>query len=199
MLKLLVKLVSFPLLVFRNHESASNGSVSAYYALEQSTSDMDTVQRWLRDHDIDPDTSTQGGGGGMLWSVDRLVVDVGGQGAGSDDTETGSFGYGVGHVSAGIALYNGRWLRIYPLVGIGGMGAGLERTADDEAEAESSGWGTMLVNGGLGLDFTLRLWRIGLVVGLRMGFYAGLVGALETEEQPSGPFFRVIVGPRLFL
>jgi len=91
--------------------------------------------------------------------------------------------------------------RIYPLLGVGGGGGGgdIEAETDKEGElsegaypAEQPGYG--MFNAGLGMDLTLRFWRLSLFAGLRVG--VGIQVGQASAIVPK-PFLRVITGSNL--
>ena len=122
--------------------------------------------------------------------------------------------------SVGLILYQNRYVRIYPLVGAGGMGGGMAdqsaavgdngESADpraDEAAPDSSDdktdspmWFMVLLHAGLGIDVTLPLWVFKLVIGVRIGLQSDpisvQIGGGQTAIPTSGPFVRVITGLR---
>jgi hypothetical protein len=179
-------------------------SVGGYALLDHA----EPSHTMLLKHGEPPSAEMEGGGGGALISVGRLVIDGGGSGAGDtreSATHEVSVGYGQGHISSGVILFENRFLRLYPLAGIGGVGGGIDRTptagANGSGDSTEIGWGGGALEIGLGLDLTLKLWRIGLTVGVRAGYQYGILGisrgSEEDFEPPTGPFVRVIFGPRL--
>lgn len=170
---------------------------SGYYAIEQNTLGAENIAVWLNEQGIGPDVDREGGGGGMLFTLGDLVIDTGGAGSsGSDENEERvlEFGAGTGHMSVGRIIFQNNLFRVYPLVGLGGTGASLQtRPPDDDEETSSTGIGSALFSGGLAVDFTPRWGPFYLVIGIRLGFYLGLVGNTK-DGAPSGPFFRIVIG-----
>jgi hypothetical protein len=190
-------------------------SLGGYYLIEKSQVSIEDAKKALEERGFRLPAKMQGGGGGVLVNRRNTIIETGGQGRGGDeetDTHHISAGYGGGHIDFGKSLINRSFMRVFPFVGFGGMGGGVDtvakdgsneaaKAADKDDSKASIGWGSGTVSVGLGIDFTLRLWRFGLLLGLRFGIYAPLLSAAEGTETVSleGPFFRIIVGPRLFV
>jgi hypothetical protein len=176
-------------------------TASSYYAWGDTTRQRQAMHDWFADqrHPLPHDLPTNGGG--MMLTRGRWVLDAGGEGTGRheqrDDGQL-SLGYGQGRLDAGFMLVKTRWLRVFPLAGIGGAGGGVEfQPTGDDAPPIETNVGTFTVNGGLGIDLTLRVWRVGLMIGMRLGYNYNVIhngDALPTD----GPFFRIVIGPRLF-
>jgi hypothetical protein len=180
-----------------------------YFALEQNRFESESLNAWFdaQGHPLSQEAEGEGGGGGALMTFGRMVMDAGGSGVGGEEETASSellFGYGMGHASVGYILAQDRLVRVYPLVGIGGAGGGLTITPRSGAETpagepdESEGeWGAALTTVGIGADLTLHVWRLGVVFGLRIGCYYGLLSFsrnMDDVKPPTGPFVRLIVG-----
>ena len=63
-------------------------------------------------------------------------------------------------------------------------------------------WGALVLNAGIGLDLSLKIWRLRWSVGLQMGTNVNVFSlqrGLEREfRPPSGLYVRLLVGPKLF-
>lgn len=180
-------------------------SIGGYYALEDPAEFIEKTRSWFKGegYGVAP-KDIIGGGGGMLSTRGRIVIDAGGGGGGGEaqnDAGEVSMGYGNGYGDVGIVLVQTRFFRIYPLVGIGAAGGGMGGRKPGEEETHSASWGALVTNVGIGIDFTVRLWRVGVTVGLRFGRYTSLASMQTGEgdfiEPPDGPFFRVLIGPRI--
>lgn len=159
------------------------------------------LEPWLQEHGYATEKLPKNAGGALL-TFGRAVVDTGGMGVGGE-----SFGYGQGHLGLGYMLARTRFFRVYPLITVGGVGAGGKSSTPQPGEAgdtaPATGVGAAIFTVGLGVDFTLKLWRLGLVVGVRAGYQLAFGSSEGGDGQghlpPSGPFFRVIAGPGLLL
>ncbi len=177
---------------------------------------------WLTEQGVSVPAYLKGEGGSTI-TLGRLVLDGSGQGSGhtvEQDGRTITVGAGAGEVAVGLILYQNRFVRVYPLVGAGGMGGGTgepPRLDDASANApevpadESEGdaprsktdtpmWFMILLHAGLGIDLTLPLWVFKLVIGVRVGLQSDpisvQIGGGQAATGCSGPFFRVITGLR---
>jgi len=177
-------------------------SLAGYAILRDTTLASSAVQSWLETERMPGAPPLQGGGGGALITTGRLVIESSGSGSGSvrqTESGTSSLGMGQGAFDLGMILLQKRWLRVYPLVGVGGMGGGVAVRGDGERAPGSTGWGSLLWRGGVGIDLTLRLWRVGVMVGLRLGYQSAAFHVQQGEgpdmAAPGGWFFRVVAGP----
>lgn len=169
-------------------------NIDTYYtAFEAPESAMSEMQTLLEDQGYQFSQAPQGGGGGLLLKYRRLVIDANGLGMGGVDDNKSAFNYGQGSLSLGYTLAQKAFLRIYPLVGIGGAG-GVTTTHTDDGGIESAEVSNAMINLGLGIDFQIKFWRLGALVGLRLG--VRLRGKSESEWYPQ-PYLNVITGPSL--
>lgn len=180
-------------------------TLMGYYAIEDTSYTRQAVQAWLAEQDIPAPERLRGGGGGMTASWGRLLLDAGGSGMGDTQTTGGkqySFGGGQGYFAVGVALVKRRTLRIYPLIGIGGLGGGLDvkdgAAGVQAGRGKGSGWGAGLWTTGFGIDFVPGIWRLGLLFGLRVGYNYGLISAQVGDGRnihpPTGPYVRLVIG-----
>ena len=161
------------------------------------------VRSWLAELAMPGVQKMRGGGGGALITTGRLVIDSSGYGGGSGHlTPAGEMSYGVGQgaLDLGTILFENRFLRITPLLGVGGMGGGA--TCATEAGANErcgTQWVALLLRGGVGIDLILRVWRVGVLIGFRFGYQSASChlqyGDGPEIGAPEGPFFRVVGGP----
>ncbi|MBN1680282.1 MAG: hypothetical protein JW966_08310 [Anaerolineae bacterium] len=199
---------------------------TGYAALKDGSDAAQLSERWL--HQMDqtvPDSWRSRGGGGVMMSLGRVVLDVGGGGGGGEsqnETHQLTAGYGSGYAHVGCVLFQNGFLRIFPLMGPGGMGGGADihpkpgasvdaitlsgsngkDSSLAERELDETYWMAAQFGVGLGIDIRLKLGPFGLLVGLRMGYLTGVFSSERSENAepvlpPSGPFFRVISGPLL--
>ncbi len=197
-------------------------SFTSYYQFDLLGIDVDETNAMLRNKGF-PAVSdeSKGSGGGFKYARGRFVIEGSGEGRGSQTDGkqyVTSFGVGSGSINAGYMVKQSRLLNIFPLVGVGGavMSVNSKEQDDDgeageEAESLELSTGGLLVNTGLGIDFTPRIWRFGLLLGLRVGYVSApdvKVNARneetgeegtgeEVDENPldfSGPYLRFIVG-----
>ncbi len=128
------------------------------------------------------------GGGGFYQHSSGLLIGGEGEGGGlNEDNDGGTLAVGAGHggMRVGWRFTLGRLLSVYPLIGIGGAGAGVS------AEAIEDGSSSALVSVGLGIDLRLG-GRVGLLLGLRVGWYQPL-GA-EEGSQGGFSYYRPVIG-----
>jgi hypothetical protein len=193
-----------PAAVDKPKEKKRKSSIGGYYTLlEAPALDKEIVHASLESQGfvISQDLE-QGGGGGMLLQRGRLVVDTGGAGTSGEDVNGRSYEFGGGQLGLGLIFIQTGFMRVYPLVGVGGVSFSgeLPQASGDEAEVADSaqaGAGAGLVTAGLCVDFRLKFWRFSVMVGLRMGFGAVLGAAIPGTGVSSRSFFRVVVGPAL--
>jgi hypothetical protein len=157
-----------------------------FYSIQPTDTPLDSIPT------LQPiaDTTYVSNGGGFLGRSGRLLVETSGSGGGTQEDEYGyqvSAGSGQGGVNLGFVLKGGSRLRIYPMLGIGGQGSGLSVKDEAGSAIVNRGIGDVIYNAALGMDFKIG-WRIGLIVGVRLGFNA----PLNTQERK--PFTRLIVG-----
>lgn len=165
---------------------------------------------WFAHNGVDPLTTEDpggGGGGGFMMQRGRFVMNIGGSGQGyrrESAEKEASLGSGLGYADAGYVVLRNRHLRIFPLIGGGGLGGRasvVDRSSLDDAhrEKESIGTAAMEFHVGLGIDFMLPLGRRRFVIGVRLGYR--LVN-LEINRDPArsfdphanGFFWRSIIG-----
>ncbi len=179
-------------------EQAERFSIGSYYTIFESPSAQEEIQFQLKGQEYE---SPQGGGGGLFITRGKVIIDGIGSGAGGMDDNERSYGHGQGSLNLGYVLAQNRLFRIYPLLGVGGGGGGgaAEAETDQEGElsegaypAEQFGFG--MFKAGLGIDLTLRFWRLSLFGGLRVG-----VGIQVDQDKAivPRPFLRVIMGSSL--
>lgn len=178
--------------------SGAGWGVTGYYAAEDLAPMRLALTEWLERYSIVYKSELASGGGGATFSRGRLVFDAGGGGFGNKpevDNDV-TFGGGQGGVGVGLALIQNRLLRVYPLVGFGGMGGGVDNA---DGDVPKGGWYSAFFSTGLGIDLRLTLWRVGLLVGLRIGYRHDVMNAQFADgvafEQPRGPFIRFVIGP----
>ena len=165
---------------------------------------------WFAHHGVDPLTDEDpggGGGGGFMMQRGRFVANIGGSGQGyrrESAEKEATLGGGLGYIDAGYIVLRNRHLRIFPLIGSGGLGSGasiIDRSSLDDAHREEESIGTAAAEFhiGLGIDFMLPMGRRRLVLGVRLGYR--LVN-LELNRDPArsfdpnanGFFWRSIIG-----
>lgn len=188
-----------------NKKAPRRANFTGYYALEDISAILSAANVKLAAQGVNPLHEFEGGGGGMVVSVGPLVFDTGGTGGTSTIPSEGGVtevSFGMGHLSFGPTLLQNRLWRVYPLVGIGGTGGTVENKAKTEGTEETkpaeSSWGGFVMSMGLAIDFTLQLWMIGVLIGIRIGYYYSPVnvGVNMSEAEQKRPFFRLIIGPK---
>jgi hypothetical protein len=185
------------------HQDTGRESLADYITVHDTALAAQAVQSWLAALNLPGAQEMRGSGGGALITTGRLVIDGNGYGGGSGrQTPTGDTTCGMGQLALdlGLILFRNRWLRIYPLLGVGGMGGGA--TCQPPAGADGrcgTQWAALLLRAGVGLDLTLRLWRVGVFIGFRFGYQSASRhlqwGNGPEIGAPEGPFFRVVGGP----
>jgi hypothetical protein len=178
-------------------------TLTGYTTLRDNTLRLADIQPWLEGMGVPGAAPLRGGGGGALLTAGRLTLEGSGSGSGGmHETEKGSASYGMGQgaLDLGVMLVRKRFLRIYTLAGVGGMGGGISlRAREGKGAPDSTGWGSLLLRGGIGIDLMLPLWNLGLMVGLRVGYQSAAFHVQQGEgpelPAPTGWFFRVVAGP----
>lgn len=192
---------AFPLVMPEEGDRSERFSVGSYYAAFEMPGYREEMQAQLAERGYELTEPPQGGGGGLLVTRGKVVIDSSGAGAGGLDDNERSYGYGQGSLNLGYIVAQSRWFRIYPLLGVGGGGGGgaIEAETDEAGElsaaeqpAERPGYG--MFNAGIGVDVTLRFWRLSLFAGLRVG--VGVQVGQAKAIVPT-PFLRVITGSSL--
>jgi hypothetical protein len=159
------------------------------------------VWPWLAQQGYELSEPPQGGGGGLLVTRGKVVIDASGAGAGGTDDNEKSYGYGHGNLNLGYIVARSRWFRIFPLLGVGGGGGGgaLEvetgeggESSQDAASVERPGFAWF--NTGVGMDVMFRFWRLSFFAGLRVGVAIQLSQARGIAPRP---FLRAITGSSL--
>jgi hypothetical protein len=180
-------------------ERAERFSIGSYYAPIELPSSREEMQLELAQQGYELSEPPQGGGGGLLVTRGKVVIDGSGAGAGGTDDNEKSYGYGHGSLNLGYIVARSRWFRIYPLLGVGGGGGTIEVETDEGGEssqdatsAERPGFGWF--NAGVGMDVMFRFWRLSFFAGLRVGAAIQLSQARGITPRP---FLRVITGSSL--
>ncbi len=146
---------------------------------------------------------SDGGAGSTTVRYGRLIVDGGGAGSGSaNDTERFHVagGLGIGGLSFGWLLFERFGLRVYPLVGVGGAGVGVEVRPGEIASSSAQGYtlsaGAPAFQVALGVDWVLKFWRIRVAVGVRVGWRFPRTPITPDPHGPKlgGPYFYVQTG-----
>ncbi len=186
-------------------KNKARASLAGYVTVHDTTLAAQAVRSWLAEMAMPGMKAMRGGGGGALVTTGRLVIDSSSYGGGNGrQTPAGEMSYGVGQgaFDLGTIVFQNRFLRIYPLLGVGGMGGGATCAADAGAnERCGAQWGALLLRGGVGIDVILRVWRVGVLIGFRFGYQSApchlQYGDGPEIGAPEGPFFRVVGGPFL--
>lgn len=170
-----------------------------FYSVSQETSSAISDELAEQGYKVPEQSWFQHGGGGYT-TVGRLIVGGEGNGGGSvhssAENEIG-YGSGLGFFTVGWLLTSG-WIRIYPLLGLGGAGAGANIRTDTDETAQLMPsqdtkstilqLGTLNPGISLSLGFELRLFRF--VLGIRMGY----VFTPLDEKHKGKPYMRMILG-----
>lgn len=184
-----------------DHTTTQSG---AYYLLAEDVPPQEVLSDWLDENDLPPVNQWSSNGGGATVSVGRVVIDAHGSGGG-DDYHTPKYevqaGGGQGSLSVGYLLVDMPFVRVYPLVGLGGTGGGLELhpvASNNGNRPHHSGWFALLLRGGIGAEFTVALWRLRLYLTLRAGYFVPIFDVImgeggDTSRLPR-PFFRIALG-----
>ena len=187
--------------------TAPKVAFGVYAKLAETDQSQQDANRWLAVENYPQAEQWRGGGGGGVVTVGKVVID--GHGAGGGDSyrsrnheiETGG---GHGAMQLGVLLIDTPFIRVYPLVGIGGTGGGVSLApvaSNNGSEPHRTSWIAMLVSGGIGADFRLPLGWLNVWIGLRAGyqvptFNVQIGEGVEVGVQPR-PFFRILLGTGL--
>lgn len=189
----------------------NRAGVTGYVALGgDGMEDHDAMERALKRHGYPSSESnslTMGGGG--YGQVGRLIIGGQGEGGGAvgeDAHLMSSVGAGAGMSLLGWLFINSAWLRVYPLVGVGGRGAGISvRPKNNTSRGVALGDAGLNVVVGVGVEVRLPLSRafkpmIGAQVGWMFNPGKGWKGDLSIEPEELGerktsaPYVRLLIG-----
>jgi hypothetical protein len=178
--------------------SPSNGQYAngGYTTIKRSSAGRADWDSWFKHQGIEPVTAAdKGGGGGGGWSKQRgnLIINFGGSGEGyrrESGAQLASVGRGLGYGDVGYAIARGRVFRIFPFLGLGGMGGHAEVTDkasldDARRERETISTGAAEFHIGLGVDVLIPIKSIRLVFGLRLGYR---LVSFEFNRDPARSF-----------
>ncbi|MCA9892498.1 MAG: hypothetical protein KC615_05915 [Anaerolineae bacterium] len=202
-------------------QSGSGSPTEQSPELNQTAGGFSTITRalpgrpdwdsWFTHNGVDPITKDDpggGGGGGFMHQRGRFMLNIGGSGQGyrrETAEKTASLGSGLGYIDTGYILLRNRFLRIFPLIGAGGLGGTatvVDRSSLDDAHQEKVSIGTAAAefHVGLGIDMMLPVGtRRRFVLGVRLGYR---LFNLEINRDPArsfdpnanGFFWRMIIG-----
>lgn len=151
---------------------------------------------------FDGNAEVGSGGGGYMRIRGRQVIDAGGSGGGV--TSPGRNGYesslggGHGYFYLGYIMMQSNMFRIYPIVGTGGYGWGLNSEQTETPERDNKvtvGSGGVFFAFGVGADAIVSLWKLKLVFGIRVGYRLRVAKPVDGMDNPfPGFFFNVILG-----
>lgn len=168
-----------------------------YFTVEDMSRIRLAVCDWLERRGSEHSCDLASSGGGATVPVGPLLIDVSGVGIRDhyhDDRAEHTFRGSSGGASIGIPVINTRMLRIYPLVGAGGMRGKLDVNHESEP-----GWVALFFTTGIGVDLCVKLLFFDIVVGLRAGYHHEIatmqLGDGPDYAQPGGLFLRFVVGP----
>ena len=156
-----------------------------------------------------PDGGALAVGGGGYGQIGRLIIGGQGEGGGSAGEDAyliSRIGAGSGFSLLGWLLINLTWLRVYPLVGVGGRGSGISvRPKNNTSRGVGLGTGGANFVAGVGVEVRIPFSRsfrplIGVQVGWQWNPVSGWQGdlSLEPEElgerKNSAPYVRLLLG-----
>jgi hypothetical protein len=189
------------------NSTAPNVSFSVYAPIIETDQARQDTNRWLEAEVYPPPDQWRGGGGGGMVTVGKVVIDGHGSGGRNDDRRSSykiEAGSGQGGMQIGVLLLDMPFVRVYPLMGIGGTGGEITlapQASNNGSEPRRTGWFALMINGGIGADVRLSLRWLQLWIGLRMGYHVPAlnvqIGAGEEIGVQARPFFRVLVGTGL--
>ncbi len=179
----------------------AGASVSGYYAAVDTLMSQEKMLAKLDAQGYRFSEAPQGGGGGLMVTLGKAVIDSSGAGMSGVDDDQDPFGYGQGTLNLGYVVAQNRLFRLYPLVGIGGAGGGIAVKPQEDAEDDAAGAGekpdrpgAFVVSAGVGLDVSVRVWRASLLGGLRVGLILEIAQPLNLTVKPR---LQVITGTGL--
>ncbi|MBE2266782.1 MAG: hypothetical protein IAE80_01035 [Anaerolinea sp.] len=172
--------------------------------------DFDAMERGLKNHGYPaPEVNGLTMGGGGYAQIGPVIVGGTGEGSGAtaeDAYLVGGVGSGGGGAQFGLLLIDWAWLRVYPLVVVGGRGAGASvRPKNNTTQGVSLGTGGVQVVAGVGIELRLPLSTgfqpmIGAHVGWIWNPGDKWVGNLSVDasemgsRQTSAPYVRMLLG-----
>lgn len=174
-------------------------TISTHYAFGGGTLDGRALARALADSRFPAPSIDYAASGVGVYTVGAagLVADVEGHAIVDHDSGTGyeaALGLGYALVNLGYAVRVGT-LRVFPIIGVGAGGLGVNLTAGQVDRADASipirgSKSNFLLHIGLGADWRIGS-RFGLLIGLRLGY---LVAPFSRREGIHGPYFRILLG-----
>ncbi len=172
----------------------------AFYSITQVEVSEITKELAGKGYDVPSEAQFHHGGGGYS-TFGRLIV--GGEGSGGGQVHRNSdheidYGSGRGFYTLGWLFRIGKLIRIYPLLGLGGEGAGANvRTDTDETaqmmpspDKKSSILQIITLNPSLSLGVGIEIRLSGILFGIRIGYV--FLPLAETREGK--PYIRFTVG-----
>lgn len=204
LVKVLLKMVFFfCTLPFRVLRFAA-GMDGLYYAV--SRQDLPPVTAPPDAPPIPQNYLTHGGGTYRIYKG-RLLVEGSGGGGGMAYHENGyrvALGGGHGFFAMGWVLNLLPFLRVYPLVGLGGGGMGSalykadprapNRPPANRDEVHATGGGGPLLNLGVGVELKIG-YRYGIILGVRAGYLIAPDACfVQTHLRGQFPYIRFTVG-----
>lgn len=151
---------------------------------------------WLGEQGmLDKDIDLPAGPGGVMVSAGRMMIDAAGNGLSGMTAQGDAVSALEATIGSGLLLVNTRPIRIYTLAATSGAGSSVQPRSGTRRQ-----WSLFTLHTGIGVDITLKLWRIRLVVGAVGGYSYPLLSA-QTGGGPdslpaAGPFLRVRTGIR---
>lgn len=172
--------------------------------------DYDALERGLKNHGYPaPEANGLTVGGGGYGQLGRLIIGGQGEGGGtaSEDAHLVSrVGMGAGMSVIGWLFIDSDWLRVYPLIGVGGRGSGLSvRPKNNTSRGIGMGVAGANLVLGVGVEVRLPLSRtFKPMIGAQVGWMWNPVGAWQGdlnvepealgERKSSAPYVRLLIG-----
>jgi len=178
-----------------------------------SVEDYDAMERALKKHGYPaPESNALTVGGGGYGQIGRLII--GGQGEGGGGTSEDAHlisrvGTGSGSSLLGWLVIDSDWLRVYPLISVGGRAPAVSvRPKNNSSQGVGLGTGGANVVAGVGIEVRLPISRsFKPMIGAQVGWMWNPAGSwqgnlsLEPEEmgerKESAPFVRLLIGTNL--
>jgi hypothetical protein len=172
--------------------------------------DYDAMEHGLKNHGYPaPESNGLALGGGGYGQIGRLIIGGQGEGGGSVSEDAhliSRVGMGSGMSLFGWLFIDSAWLRVYPLIGVGGRGAGLSvRPKNNTSRGVGLGAAGANVVIGVGVEVRLPLSRsFKPMIGAQVGWLWSPVGAWQGdlsvepealgERKASAPYVRLLIG-----
>ncbi len=184
----------------RAPRSAPFQGLTTALALDDTAPLRLALGEWLERNGYPYTKELRAEGGHVTLALGRWVLDSGGcavQDARPHTPQVPAYHAERGELALGRTWLQTSFLRVFPLVGLGGLASRLQQEGAEDAPTARSRWVQAFLSVGLGVDLRLSLGRVAVLVGLRLSFqraFASQTSAQEGFRPPLGVHVRLIGG-----